>query len=197
MRYAAILLLLFAVPAYAEEAPPPSSATAYALVTGSRVSYEAFAKMFFIIPNSIDASTTKVAGSLGIDTAVNGVLTIDAASFDSGIGKRDDHIREILETKKYPAIEFSVSAVEPLTPGDTSSYTGAKTVRGGLTVRGVTKEVSFPATIKAEGESFVIDGAVEVKYSDFGIEPPTFAGIVKRAEDRIILKAHLVAMPMK
>lgn len=196
MRYFAVLLLFFATPAMAEESPPPSS-TPYSIGPNSTAAYEAFARMFFLIPNNIDGTTGKVTGSIGIKGAVNGTVVIDAASFDSGIGKRDEHIREILETGKYPAIEFAVTSVEPVTPGDVSSYAGSKTVRGSLTVRGVTKEVSIPVTVKAEGESFIIDGAVEVKYTDFGIEPPTFAGIVKRAHDRIILKAHLVAVPVR
>ncbi len=197
MRYFAVLLLFLATPALAEESSPPSSTAAYSIGPNSTAAYQAFANMFFILPNTIDATTAKISGSVGVDGAVNGKVVIDAASFDSGIGKRDEHIREILDTGKFPAIEFAVTSCEPLTPGDPSSYSGPKTVRGNLTVRGVTKEVSFPATVKADGESFVVDGAVEVKYTDFGIQPPTFAGIVKRAEDRIILKAHLVAVPVR
>lgn len=196
MRYIAILFLLFAAPAMAEESTSPSS-TPYSIGPNSTASYQAFARMFLLLPNTIDGTTGKVTGSIGVEGAVNGTVAIDAASFDSGIGKRDEHIREILQTGKYPTIEFAVTLVEPVTPGDVASYAGSKTVRGNLTVRGVTKEVSIPVTVKAEGESFIIDGAVEVKYTDFGIEPPTFAGIVKRAHDRIILKAHLVAVPVK
>ncbi len=195
MRYVAILLLLLAAPAAAEEAPPPSSATAYNIVSGSSASYHAFTKTFFIIPGSIDAYTESVSGSVGIDTAVNGIVTISAGSLSSGDDTRDGQMREMLQTNKFPAIHFSIEAVTPLTPGDVASYTGAKTVRGGLTVRGVTKEVSFPATIRMEGPFMAIEGAVEVKYTDFGMEPPAFWGILKRAEDRIILKAHLLTLP--
>lgn len=196
MRYFAILFLLLSAPAAAEQPLPPSSA-AYSIGPNSSASYEAYAKVFFLVPNTIDGTSGKVTGSISVDGAVSGRVIIDAASFDSGIGKRDDHIREILETGKFPTIEFALVSVEPLAQDDPSSYIGSKTVRGTLTVRGITKEVSFPATVKAEGESFLIDGAVEVKYTDFGIEPPTFAGIVKRAENRLLLKAHLAVYPEK
>ncbi len=195
-NFAFAVLLFLAAPAAADQSSAPASAP-YSIGPDSAASYHAFAKMFFLIPNTIDGTTGKVTGSIGVDGAVNGKLVIDAASFESGIGKRDEHIREILETGKFPVIEFVLASAEPVTPGDPSSYTGPKTVRGSLTVHGVTKEISFPATVKAEGESYIIDGAVEVKYTDFGIEPPTFGGIVKRAEDRITLKAHLVALPAK
>lgn len=198
MRYFAVLFLLLSSPATAEQPLPPSSpAAAYSIGSNSSASYEAYAKVFFLVPNTIDGTSGKVTGSISVDGAVSGRVIIDAASFTSGIDKRDGHIREILETGKFPTIEFVLVSAEPLSPDDPSSYSGQKTVRGNLTVRGITKEVSFPAMVKADGESYVIDGAVQVKYTDFGIEPPTFGGIVKRAENRLLLKAHIVAYPEK
>lgn len=197
MRYLAVLFFLLSAPAAAEQPLPPSSPAAYSIGPNSSASYEAYAKVFFLVPNTIDGTSGKVTGSISVDGAVSGRVIIDAASFTSGIDKRDGHIREILETGKFPTIEFVLVSVEPLSPDDPSSYSGQKTVRGNLTVRGITKEVSFPATVKAEGESFLIDGAVEVKYTDFGIEPPAFGGIVKRAENRLLLKTHVVAYPEK
>ncbi|MBI5638733.1 MAG: YceI family protein [Nitrospinae bacterium] len=196
MRCFAILFLLLSAPAAAEQPLPPSSpAAAYSIGPNSSASYEAYAKVFFLVPNTIGGTSGKVTGTISLDGAVNGRVIIDAASFTSGIDRRDAHIREILQTGTYPTIVFNLIAIEPLSPSDPSTFTGEKTVRGALTIRGVTRDVSFPVTINLEGMSLVIDGAVEVKYTDFGMEPPTLGGIVKRADDRLLLKAHLAAYP--
>jgi polyisoprenoid-binding protein YceI len=65
-------------------------------------------------------------------------LTIAAASVDTGNPDRDAHLRsnDFFDMDTYPEITFVTTAVEAA--GD-SSYT----VSGGLTIKGVTKPISF------------------------------------------------------
>jgi polyisoprenoid-binding protein YceI len=67
--------------------------------------------------------------------------TIKTASINTGNADRDKHLKsaDFFDVEKYPEITFKSTKVEKA--GD-----GAK-VTGSLTIRGVSKEVSFPATI--------------------------------------------------
>src|SRR6478609_7258676 len=62
-------------------------------------------------------------------------VTIDAASIDTGIAKRDEHLRgELFNVAKYPEITFKSRRVKP---------TGAKAgeISGDLTMHGVTRPI--------------------------------------------------------
>ncbi len=198
MRYFAFLLLLIAAPAVAEQPlPPQSHKAAYAIGPGSTATYEAEVMVLYFLPFTIRGNSGKVAGSIGIDGAGSCRVNVDAASFSSGHDKRDKRVREILETGRFPTVEFVLASVGPLSPDDPSTYAGAKKVRGNLTIRGITKEVSFPGTVKKQGESYLIDGGVELKYADFGVQTPAPAGMVSWVADHLLLKAHLVAVPAR
>jgi len=82
------------------------------------------------------------SGSLVFAEAVPGAssveITIDAASSDTQVPERDEHLRstDFLETSRHPLIMFRATLVEPA---------GARqmTVTGELTIRGVTREVTL------------------------------------------------------
>lgn len=68
--------------------------------------------------------------------------TIQAKSIDTGIAKRDTHLRspDFFDVAKYPTITFEGKKVE---------QRGAETVvTGDLTMHGVTKELALPVTLK-------------------------------------------------
>jgi polyisoprenoid-binding protein YceI len=71
------------------------------------------------------------------------VVTVDAASVDTGFEARDQHLRsaDFLDVERYPVITFSSTAI--VRSGD-----DALRVEGELTLRGVTGPVSFAATLR-------------------------------------------------
>lgn len=75
-------------------------------------------------------------------------FVIDAASINTFWPKRDEHIRggDFLEVETYPEIVFESTRITP-TGGDTADVTG------NLTIRDVTKEVTFEATLNKLGPS--------------------------------------------
>jgi polyisoprenoid-binding protein YceI len=91
-------------------------------------------------------------GQLGNGTAF-GRLDIDAASLTTGIGKRDDHLRseDFFAVDRFPTISVVVTAVEP------ADGAGGGELRSTLTVRGVTRPISLPATV-----ALLDDGAVQL-----------------------------------
>lgn len=66
-------------------------------------------------------------------------ITIQTASIDTGIEKRDNHLRsaDFFDAEKHPEITFQSSAVEKVSDDEYK-------VTGRLTLRGVTKVITLP-----------------------------------------------------
>ena len=67
--------------------------------------------------------------------------TIKTASLDTAVADRDNHLRsaDFFDVEKNPEITFKSTKIEKSGDG--------VTVTGDLTIKGVTKEVKFPATV--------------------------------------------------
>jgi polyisoprenoid-binding protein YceI len=99
-------------------------------------------------------------------------VVIDAASIDSGVDEFDDHLKsaDFFGVANNPQITFKSTAV--------SLAGGARgTVTGDLTIKGVTKPVTFDITInRAANDDFAqayklgFSAAGVVKRSDFGVD---------------------------
>jgi polyisoprenoid-binding protein YceI len=83
-------------------------------------------------------------GHVAEDGTAKGALTVDAVGVDTKHAKRDKHLRsaEFFDVDKHPTIDFVADEIKPL------GATGAE-VKGWLTVRGVTRPVSFTARATA------------------------------------------------
>lgn len=69
-------------------------------------------------------------------------VSIDVASINTGVNKRDDHLRspDFFDVKKFPAMTFVSTRVEKTGPGKL-------TVTGNLTIKGVTR----PVVLRVDG----------------------------------------------
>lgn len=102
-------------------------------------------------------------------------LTIQSASIDTAVGKRDDHLRspDFFNAEEFPTIEFVSTGV---------SKSGEKTgtLTGNLTLLGVTKPVSLDVTFNKVGphpnpqmagvEVAGFSAKTTVKRSEFGMK---------------------------
>ena len=86
-------------------------------------------------------------------------VTVDAKTINTGIEMRDNHLRkdEYLDTDKFPVISFASTSVT------------ANNIKGNLTIKGVTKEVSFPFTVKPSNGGYLFEGEFEINRRDFGV----------------------------
>jgi polyisoprenoid-binding protein YceI len=122
--------------------------------------------------------------------------TIKTASLDTGVADRDNHLRsaDFFDVEKNPEITFKSTKIE-------KSGDGA-TVTGDLTIKGVTKEVKFPATVNGPikdpwgnsrlGFSF----ALEINRMDYGIswsKTMDSGGMVVSKEIKIQIDGEAVA----
>lgn len=85
-------------------------------------------------------------GQLTGKGAVFGRVDIRAASLDTGIGRRDKHLRsaDFFDVDRFPQISVVVTAVRP-TQGLPQGK--AADVRADFTVKGITAELPLPVTI--------------------------------------------------
>jgi polyisoprenoid-binding protein YceI len=116
----------------------------------------------------------EVSGEFTIDTAdpprSSFALAIKPASVDTGVPKRDDHLRgpDFFNVKEFPSISFKSTAVKPVQ--------GGLEVSGELTMHGVSRPVTFivaggrtaqfpPGTIRTGYST-----QLKLKRSDFGMK---------------------------
>jgi polyisoprenoid-binding protein YceI len=97
---------------------------------------------------------------------------------------RDTWIRENgPRFNDYPEATFVATAVE----GAPASYADGQEVSfklvGDLTVRDITRPVTFDVNAQLAGDTLSGTATASVKLSDFGIEPPSFANTLTVADD--------------
>jgi len=97
-------------------------------------------KVRHLMISSVRGEFETVTGKIVYDeadvTKSSADITIDAASINTRVAKRDEHLRspDFLDVKKYPAITFRSKRIE-------TAGSGTLKMTGDLTIRGVTKEV--------------------------------------------------------
>jgi polyisoprenoid-binding protein YceI len=87
----------------------------------------------------------------------------------------------VLESDKFPKIKFvSVSVSDARKSGETRAFT----LNGDLTMRDVTKRVSFPVTVTISKDQLRATGVAGLKQTDFGIKPYSGKlGMIKIGDD--------------
>ena len=121
-------------------------------------------------------------------------ITVDISKLASDSSQRDNRIRQSwLESSKYPTATFVTRRLEglPDTPYTEGQELAFK-ILGDLTVRDVTKEVTFDATGKIVGDTFTGTATTQFNMTDFGFDPPEIAGVLK-AENGVILELAIEA----
>ncbi|MCX8024202.1 MAG: YceI family protein, partial [Thermanaerothrix sp.] len=124
-----------------------------------------------------------------------GPITIDVSQLKSDSTRRDNYIRNnALESARYPTVTFVPTAVEglPTTYVEGQDYTFR--IRGDLTVREITRPVTFDVTARLEGQTLSGTATSTILMSDFGIGPIDLVGIL-RTEDEVKLTLKFVARP--
>ncbi len=106
-------------------------------------------------------------------------LAIEAASLDTGIKRRDDHLRsaDFFDVARFPRILFASQRVAP--------DQGKVLVTGQLTLHGVSREVSVPVELELGDRSLRARGGFTIRMSDYGINYPSFFNPI-RDEVRIL-----------
>ena len=110
--------------------------------------------------------------------------TIDVSTINTGIDMRDEHLRkeEYFDAKNYPQIKFVSTKVS------SSNKPGAFKIVGNLTIKNVTKEISFPFTATAEGAGYLFSGEFRINRRDYKVGGNSFT-----MADNLIVQLSILA----
>jgi polyisoprenoid-binding protein YceI len=99
------------------------------------------------------------------------LIAINSMSMDQGgemfNGKLRTHLlsKDFFEAEIYPEAKFEITKVEPYSPGgsDSSVVAGAnKRISGNLTLKGITKNVTFPAKVDVSDDKVTAKADFEI-----------------------------------
>jgi polyisoprenoid-binding protein YceI len=160
-------------------------------------------KVRHLMVSSVRGDFGSVSGKIVYDeadvTKSTADITIDAASINTRIAKRDEHLRspDFLDVAKYPAITFRSKRVE--NAGD-----GRLKMTGDLAIRGVTKEVVLTIEgptppIKDPWGNYRVGGQATTKIhrKEFGLvwNKVVEAGVVVGDEVEITIDVEIFRKP--
>jgi polyisoprenoid-binding protein YceI len=139
------------------------------------------------LPASSDAvgRTNAVTGSVTLQRQGGNVVASDA-SFRADVSqlrsdeeRRDNRIRARgLETDRFPTATFVSSSPIQAPATALAGQVARVDAPGDLTIHGVTKRVTIPLEVKANGDRIEVVGSLTFPFSDFGMEAPNVGGVV-------------------
>jgi polyisoprenoid-binding protein YceI len=90
---------------------------------------------------------------------------VDVTTFDSGNSNRDSHAMEVIDAISFPEASFTSTSIE--VDGD------SLTIKGKLTLHGVTRDVVARARETWTPEKLVVTGGFAVSLTEFKIDRPS------------------------
>jgi polyisoprenoid-binding protein YceI len=91
-------------------------------------------------------------------------VSVDANTINTGIDMRDNDLRKehYFNVEKYPTINFVSTAVT------------ANTVTGNFTIKGTTKQINIPYTVKSSVNGYLFEGKFSLNRRDFDVGGSSF-----------------------
>ncbi len=137
-----------------------------------------------------------VRGQLRLDqqdaTASSVWLEFDASALEvSGRGEPAEDVPEVqrvmlseqvLDVERFPTIRYESRAVAVTEMAEDRLVL---TVAGDLTLHGVAQPVTTAVSVSITADQVTVQGTVEIKQSEFGIEPPRAAAGLVRVKDEL------------
>lgn len=113
---------------------------------------------------------------------------IDIASIKSDEEKLTAHLQsaDLLDATKFPKATFSSTSIKA--GGDKGA---THTITGNFQLHGVTKSITFPATVKTAGDTVEVDAEFAINRKDFGVVYPGMPDDL--IKDEVLLKLHVRA----
>lgn len=92
-------------------------------------------------------------------------VSIEAATVNTDVTARDNHLRksEYFDVANHPRITFKTDKVTA------SGKSGTYTAIGKLTIKGTTKDISFPFTATTTSDGITFTGSFEINRRDYGV----------------------------
>ncbi len=172
---------------------------------GSRASYIVDEEFFGgaldrlgIEPGLVDTigATQEVAGEMQLDFSnlpapvVFSQFTVNLQSLTSDQSRRDKRIRETsLESNIYPLAEFTITSLDNTPAVFNEGEEVTFKANGDITIRDITQPTTFDVTAKLEGDTITGVTTANLKMTDFGFNPPSFANMFS-VEDAFVVEVE-------
>jgi polyisoprenoid-binding protein YceI len=115
-------------------------------------------------------TTAAVRGEMsggGSLSEVRGWVDAPVSTLVTGNGHRDKDLNKSLQSDLYPTIRFDLTSV---TPGAERGDTVDVVLQGRLSIHGVTREASMPATVVTQPDAIRVRGDAPLSLKDYKIE---------------------------
>jgi polyisoprenoid-binding protein YceI len=134
------------------------------------------------VGGSFAAKTTALSGSVTPSThhspSFDGNLVVDLRTLDTGIGLRNEHLRErYLEVSKAPGYENAILSDIELKGVDPVAPEGKGTFTGSLALHGVKNTVAGSVEARKAGAGIRVKAMFPVNLADFHIDEPSYLGV--------------------
>jgi len=139
---------------------------------------DAGSKVRFVIKNfgiSTGGTFDGLSGNITFDPTTLATasfnVSVDAKTVDTDMEARDNHLRkpEYFDVEKYPKISFKSTKVT------TTNKEGYLFLYGIITIKNVSKEISFPFTQKTKDDGILFEGEFKLNRRDFGVGGKSFS----------------------
>ena len=134
------------------------------------------------IGGSFDAKTTALTGILtgnaARQPALDGSLAVDLRTLDTGIGLRNDHLREkYLEVDKGAGYDRAVLSDIDLKGLNGDAPEGKGSFTGLLMLHGVKKTVTGPVEVRKGDTGLRVRASFPLNLTDYNIAEPRYLGV--------------------
>ena len=113
-------------------------------------------------------------GNFVIDVA--SITNIDLVSDTVNKNKLEGHLKspDFFDVAKYPTAKFEITGIEPIgtdsvTNKDVKMKDATHTIKGNLTLKDSTKNVSFPAKVSLSGDKLVANADFNIDRTQWGL----------------------------
>lgn len=124
-----------------------------------------------IITDWIDKGTINIErGRIDFDkdnNIVSGEIIIDMSTIsarETGSGTNQDRL-----TNHLKSADFFDVAMYPTSKIVVTSVNGNQ-VTGDVTIKGVTKSITFPVSVSKSGDAYIVNGSMSINRADFGVK---------------------------
>jgi polyisoprenoid-binding protein YceI len=147
------------------------------------------------VGGSFEAKSPSLSGRLTADPSqpgrLQGELTVDLATLDTGIGLRNTHMRDnYLEVGRGEGYGRAVLK-DIVLAGDAATATGATAFTATLLVHGVERPVRGDARLSRDGDRVRVDASFPVVLAEHEIPKPRYLGVGVR--DQVQVKVRFQA----
>ena len=131
-------------------------------------------------------------GKVKVD--ISTLESLDLAGDEKTKAMLEGHLKsdDFFNAEKYPEITFKINSVEEKIKGNTDHV-----VNGEMTIRDITKTVSFPAKVTLENNKVTAEIDADIDRTDYGLKYGSgkfFAGLGDNLiSDKFNIKIHVIA----